>query len=173
VAQSEYAPGIDLDQLRAAHSRLLAEWPTEFSGSQRDHAALKNLTSVLIGRFTRAAERATRAGFPESDLTRYRAHLLIPPEERDEVAVLKGFANLYVMQRPGVAKAQERQRELIHDLAGLLWEGAPAALSPEYQESWAIASDDSHRLRVVVDQVASLTDNSARALHRALKSARD
>jgi dGTPase len=36
-------------------------------------------------------------------------------------------------------------------------------MEPEFAADWAQAPDDATRLRVVVDQVASLTDTSARA----------
>jgi dGTPase len=36
-------------------------------------------------------------------------------------------------------------------------------LEPWLREAWSAASDDAGRLRVVIDQVASLTDTSAAA----------
>jgi dGTPase len=46
--------------------------------------------------------------------------------------------------------------------------GAPATLEPPFQADWAEAADHTARLRVAVDQVASLTDVSAREWHRRL-----
>jgi dGTPase len=40
------------------------------------------------------------------------------------------------------------------------------ALEPLFRPTWAAAPDDAARLRVVIDQVASLTDTSAVIWHR-------
>ena len=42
---------------------------------------------------------------------------------------------------------------------------SPLALEPPFAADWAAASDDAARLRVVIDQVASLTDVSAAEWH--------
>ncbi len=76
-------------------------WPRRFDGSLAAAAAVKNLTSELIGRFCRAAEQATRpAGHPP--LTRYAADLAVPRQQRLECALLKGVTAHYVMSRSGV-----------------------------------------------------------------------
>jgi dGTPase len=54
------------------------------------------------------------------------------------------------------------------ELAELLIEGAPDTLDPIFHMAYAEAGDESARLRVVVDQIASLTDTSAIARHRRL-----
>ena len=46
--------------------------------------------------------------------------------------------------------------------------GAPATIDPVLLPEFEAAADDAARLRVVVDQVASLTDPAATALHRRL-----
>ena len=58
-----------------------------------------------------------------------------------------------------------RQRELLTELVAALCAAAPAALDPPFAAAWAVAPDDAARLRVVVDQVASLTDARAVARH--------
>jgi dGTPase len=63
---------------------------------------------------------------------------------------------------------QARQRELITELAGALADRAPAELDPALRPDWLAAADDAARLRVVVDQVAGLTDLSAPAWHARL-----
>jgi dGTPase len=76
------------------------------------------------------------------------------------------------MQRPGVQAVQEREREVVGELVTLLAEAAPTALEPAHAAAWRAAADDRGRLRAVVDQVASLTDIAAAALHaRALGTA--
>ena len=46
--------------------------------------------------------------------------------------------------------------------------GARSALDPVFAPLWRAAADDAARLRVVIDQVASLTDPAAVAWHRTL-----
>jgi dGTPase len=46
--------------------------------------------------------------------------------------------------------------------------GAPATLDPVFQPSWDAAADDADRRRVVIDQVAALTDISALDWHNRL-----
>jgi hypothetical protein len=52
--------------------------------------------------------------------------------------------------------------------AGFVAAGAPGTLEPWLREAFETAADDAARLRVVVDQVASLTDTSALAWHQRL-----
>ncbi|MDX6217183.1 MAG: Phosphohydrolase-associated domain, partial [Frankiales bacterium] len=47
-----------------------------------------------------------------------------------------------------------------------------AALEPFYKEQWDAATDEDAKLRVVVDQVAALTDAAAVRLHTRLSSPR-
>ena len=63
---------------------------------------------------------------------------------------------------------QARQRELLAELGAALLAGAPEALDPVLAQDWNDAPDDAARLRVVVDQVALLTDQQAVARHAAL-----
>jgi dGTPase len=141
------------------------EWPASYDGSAGAAAALKSLTSSLIGRFCTEAEEATREVHGDGPLTRYGADLVVPPLDRAVCALLKAVTARYVMQRPGVHAAQELEREIVGELVGLLAERAPQALEPAHAAAWRAAADDAGRLRAVVDQVASLTDTAAAALH--------
>jgi dGTPase len=143
-------------------------WPKEFDGGPAALAALKNLTSDLIGRFCAAALDATLAQADGGVLTRYATDLIVPRRQRLECALLKGVTARYVMSRPGAAAAQARQRELIAELAAAVSAGAPATLEPVFAPGYAAAVSDQERLRVVVDQIASLTDTSAIAWHQRL-----
>ena len=165
-----YAPDADPAELGAAIERLtsLSFWPTSYDGSLRDLAALKNLTSQLIGRFCTAAERETRAAWGGARLTRYGADLEVPREQRLEVAVLKAVANRWVMQRVGAASVYADQRELVQELVAALRLRAPDSLDPVLRSAYDAAPDDGARLRVVIDQVASLTDRSVVAWHSRL-----
>ena len=158
------------DELGEAVDRLttLPFWPTSYDGSLRSLAALKNLTSQLIGRFCAAAEKATRESHGDGRLTRYAADLVVPREQRLEVAVLKAVANRWVMQREGAESVYSGQREIVQELAAALRLTAPVSLDPVLLAAYEAAPDDDARLRVVVDQVASLTDRSVVAWHQRL-----
>ncbi|WP_055586534.1 deoxyguanosinetriphosphate triphosphohydrolase [Peterkaempfera griseoplana] len=161
AAEEEFAEALD---------RLLAQewWPRSYDGSARDRAGLKDATSQLIGRFCLAAERATRERHGPGRLTRYRAELVVPHPTRVECAVLKAVAVRYVMQRAEQAELRSRQRVVIAELAEVLVRDAPRGLDPVFRALFEEAEDDRSRLRAVVDQIASLTDASALALHRVL-----
>ncbi len=61
---------------------------------------------------------------------------------RAECALLKAVTARYVMQRPGVHAAQEREREVVAELVGLLADQAPDALEPAHAAAWRAAADD-------------------------------
>ena len=155
-------------ELEEVFARLLRlpYWPSGHDGGARSLAACKNLTSELIGRFCRAAERATRARHGPGPLRRYSADLVVPRATRLECALLKGVTAHYVMNRPGVSDLRARQRDLVIALVESVRDGAPETLEPHLRPAYDHSRDDAARLRVVVDQVASLTDTSASAWHR-------
>jgi dGTPase len=169
TAQQYCAPGsVTTAELMDVLDALLALpcWPSSYDGGPTSLAALKNLTSELIGRFCGAALAATLAvagtGQP---LTRYAADLTVPRRQRLECALLKGVTARYVMHRAGVAAQQADQRHLIVELAGAVQAGAPVTLDPALRSAYDAAGVDHARLRVVIDQIASLTDTSAIAWH--------
>jgi dGTPase len=168
--ESYCPPGLTTPaELDEVFTRLLALecWPADFDGSLHALAAVKHLTSELIGRFCSAVQRATRpSGQPP--LRRYSADLAVPRQQRLECALLKGVTASYVMRRAGVAEAQAREREIIAELADAIAAGAPETLDALFRPEFAAAADDRARLRVVIDQVASLTDTSALAWHERL-----
>ncbi|GIJ25675.1 deoxyguanosinetriphosphate triphosphohydrolase-like protein [Micromonospora qiuiae] len=139
-----------------------------YDGSHRAQAALKATTSVLTGRFVSTAITATTARFGPGPHRRYAADLVVPRPLRARCALLKGIALRYVMRRADAQGHYERQREIVTDLVRVLAERAPEGLDPAFAPLWRAAPDDAARLRVVVDQVASLTDPSAIAWHARL-----
>ncbi|WP_422773761.1 deoxyguanosinetriphosphate triphosphohydrolase [Plantactinospora sp. WMMC1484] len=140
----------------------------DYDGSHRALAALKASTSVLTGRFVAAAVRATEERYGSGPLRRYAAELVVPRRIRAECALLKGMALRYVMRRPGARERYEQQRQILAELVTALLSRAPEVLDPVFAPLWKAAPDDAARLRVVVDQVASLTDPAAVAWHRRL-----
>jgi dGTPase len=141
-----------------------------YDGSHGAQVALKRVTSVLTGRFVAAAVRATRNAFGAEPLRRYDADLVVPRKTRAQVALLKGIALRYVMRRPGSRERYEREQTLLKELVAALADRAPDALDAVFAPMWRAAADDSARMRVVVDQVASLTDPAALAWHARLVS---
>ncbi|GAB3110774.1 deoxyguanosinetriphosphate triphosphohydrolase [Streptomyces calidiresistens] len=168
LALELYAPpGTGEAEVGEALDRLLeAEWwPHHYDGTAAAQARLKNATSQLIGRFCLAVEGATRMRYGSGPLTRYDAELIVPRGVRLECDVLKAVARLYVVLQPEQERVRARQRELLAELAQALVAGAPEGLDPQYRALYAAAPDEAARLRVVVDQIAALTDAMARSLH--------
>ena len=176
-----YCPGgVTEAELTEILEALLALdiWPASYDGGPGTVAALKNLTSELIGRFCVAAQQATL--YPDltspfshtspigHSVTRYAADLVVPRRQRLECALLKAITARYVMNRAGVVAAQARERELLTELTYAVERGAPQTLDPLLRPSWDAAGTDAARRRVVIDQVASLTDTSAIAWHHRL-----
>jgi dGTPase len=159
----------DHAELIGAFDRLEAQgfWITSWDASRRDQGRLKNLTSQLIGRFAGAATRATRAAYPGTALSRFSANVVVPPEIGAEIAVLKGIVAAFVMTSTTRTPVYTQQRELLQQLADVLV-ARPEALDPAFAADHAEAADDAGRRRAVVDQVASLTDQSAIAWHERL-----
>jgi dGTPase len=148
--------------------RQQASWPqAPYDASRRSLAALKNLTSDLIGRFCGAVQEATFATGAEP-FVRHSVDLVVPERTRLEMAVLKGIAAHYVMRTDDRVALMTRQRELLAELVAGLASRGPDALDPLFADDWRAASDDGARCRVVIDQVASLTDASAVDRHAAL-----
>lgn len=166
IGRDWYDTGATPSRLGAALDRLqaLAEWPDgPFDGGRSARAELKSLTSTLIGRFATAARSATVQRWGTGPLVRYEADLEVPDETRDEITVLKSLAAHYVMRTDQRATVQDRQRELLHALVVALAAGGERDLETEFAADFAAATDDAGRRRVIIDQVASLTDVSARS----------
>ena len=166
---ARYLPNASDQELLAALNRILnlAQWPANFDSSRKAVTQLKAITSTLIGRFVGAAELATTAAHG-NQISRYGGDLIVPADIRAEVAVLKTLAVAYVMQRAAMAKQYAQQRELLAELFAALQQQAPTALDAIHQEAFAAANSDSERTRVIVDQIANLTDITAVQWHQRL-----
>ncbi|HEX7105403.1 MAG TPA: deoxyguanosinetriphosphate triphosphohydrolase [Acidothermaceae bacterium] len=168
TAARVYLPDAAAAEFEVAADELtsLPYWPSRYDGTLESLAALKNLTSQLIGRFCQAAEAATREAYGRAPLTRYVADLVVPRTTRVECALLKAVTAHYVMNREGITVIRTHQREVLLELVASLAASGADAMEPAFASSWRLADDDAARLRVVIDQVASLTDTSALAWHR-------
>ena len=170
VAQNMYLADITESEAENALSNLqqLSCWPRYYDGTHRSLARLKDLASQLIGRFAQAAEVATQAEYGDGDLTRYNANLVVPRAQRVEVALLKSMAGHYVINARQSQIRYAEQQKLITELVEAILESAPDTLESFFLQDWQRAQSDQARLRVVIDQVASLTDPGAVALHARL-----
>ena len=171
TVRRSYLPEATDDELDESWHRLttLAYWPgAAFDDSRRAHGGLKDLTSQLIGRFVTAAEQATHARFGRSRLVRYEADLIVPAGIRTEIGLLKGIGMYHVLNSPERQARRAVQRELLTELVEALAKTAPTHLDTAFTADYNEAPDDPSRLRVIIDQVASLTDPSAQAWHHQL-----
>lgn len=129
----------------------VAGWVTRFSPHRSELAGLKNLTSTLIGRFAQTAS------------IRPEGHLLeVPETTRAEIAVLKGIVQFYVMADTARQMVYTRQREIVAQLADAVL-ADPTLLDAVFAGDWQVATTPEAKKRVVLDQIASLTDQSATA----------
>ncbi len=164
------------DELADALYRLASQpmWLASFDRSRQDLARLKNLTSDLIGRFARAAVSATREAYGSAALVRYNAHVIVPRVVEVEIAVLKGImgqAIVTIDARKGVYKEQRRVLKRLAEAlwsTDTLWSAGADVLEPAFAADFVAAEGDAERARVVVDQIASLTDQSAIDWHNRL-----
>jgi len=161
-------------QLEEALSNLRGSnyWLTSYDGSARDQARLKNLSSDLIGSFVSRTTASILENAAKSSLTRYRAGVIIPSKVRSEIAVLKGLVAAVLMTAQDRQSYYEGQRELLHELADQLLATGPTYLDPLFADNWHQSESESNHRRAVIDQIASLTDPSAIALHSRIVAGR-
>ena len=170
VAQQMYLADITESEMQSALNSLqkLSCWPRYYDGTHRSLARLKDLASQLIGRFAQAAEVATQEMYGDGDLTRYNANLVVPRAQRVEVALLKSMAGHYVINATDSQIRYAEQQKILTQLVEAILASAPDTLESFFLQDWQRAQTDQARLRVVIDQVASLTDPGALTLHNRL-----
>ena len=97
---------------------------------------------------------------------------MVNDDIRAEVCILKAVTARHVMLRDGADALYATQRQTLTELVSTLVLAGPDALEPWLRPSYDVAESavnaDAARLRVVVDQVASLTDVSVVEWHRRL-----
>jgi len=157
-----------------AHQRLsaLSAWPHYYDGTHRSLARLKDSTSQLIGRFVLAAELETRKVHGDGPLSRYSADLEIPRDQVVEVDFLKAIAGHYLINAPHSQERYAKQQIIIREIVEMLLASAPRELDSFFLKAWNEAGDETARMRVIIDQVAALTDPGAYALHARLLASR-
>ncbi len=139
-------PGLGEDALGGALERVLASGvvPSGHDGTRAALAALKDMTSRLIGRFAVAVERATREAYGDGALVRHEASLVVPAEARAECTVLKAVAAHFVMHAAERVVVYEQQREVVAGLVAA-YEADPGRLDPDLRADLAAAPDDGGR----------------------------
>jgi dGTPase len=167
-----YAPDTSTDELEDGFARLtsMPAWPqAAYDGTRRQLAGLKNLTSRLINRFCSGVQEEVEQTDLPRPIVRYAGRIPVPATVETEIAILKGIAAHLVMKADDRVQVLTRQRVLLTELVEATWAAAPATLEASFAADWAAAADDPARRRIVIDQVASLTDLSAVDRHRALQ----
>ena len=168
-----YAPDLDDSKLQAARERLLATpfWLPSFDSTYGDRARLKDMTSQLIGRFSSTTVTATKQAADLADdegLGRYEADLVVPEETEAEILLLKGIAAHYVMAPRERESTYHHQGGVLVNLVETLMGTNGMHLQEPFASFWRLDTAPNYRLRVVIDQVASLTDLSAQRMHASL-----
>ena len=155
--------GGDADSLVDAADRLRSlpaiAAAAEFDYTLSAWTGLKALTSQLVGRYVGAVTRATREENEGVTLGRQHGRLVVPPDVEAEVRLLKTVAVLYVMDQPSHQARQDRQRDRIYRVHEYLRAGAPGSLDTMFQAWFNAAETDLERERVIVDQIASMTES--------------
>lgn len=158
-----------VDEFAEASDRLtrLSNWITSWSSTPEDQGKLKNLTSQLIGRFVQGTIDSTRRHH-EMPVVRYHGSVIIPEPLQHEIELLKGIVAVFVMQQENRQPVYERQRILLTGLLDFLKDKGPDFLDRSFQVMFENATTEEAKMRILVDQVASLTDQSATRMARQL-----
>lgn len=162
------APADASAQVRGALERLVeifglfpAVVKEKYDGSREQRRQLRNLTSLLIGKYVRALSLAP----PDAA----RA-VNVDPESETEVLLLKHIARQYVIGLPALHAQQFRQAKIISDLFDIFMhhskDGDAKFLPMRLRYIWKEAGGPPARL--AADCVAALTEGEAYALHRRL-----
>ena len=161
---------ISTDELAAALDRLQANqyWLQSYSGTPREAGQLKNLTSSVIGSFVSRTTEATFQANADSLFARYAGDVVVPIEVEAEIAIFKGLASYFLMSLDERVGYYEDQRTLLKELADVLLASNGEYLDGYSQEAWNRAKSDTEKHRVIVDQIAVLTDAAASKMHEAL-----
>jgi dGTPase len=139
--------------------------PGAYDGSSLHRAALRTFTGILIGRYINAATLVDRGD---------RVSLLIDPDLRSEVRMLKELTWTYVIEAPSLAARQCGQKRVIEELfmtyTAMAQNSKDWLLFPAfYRERLEDASGRPEEIvRTCVDLIASMTESQAVAMHHRL-----
>lgn len=161
---------ISRDELAQALGRLRSNefWLNSFDYSPASLGTLKNLTSSFIGSLVSRTVDSIIDNSPADSFARFGSTLAIPTAVQAEISVLKGIVSAYLMSTEARRPFYEWQRGLLIDLADALLASNGANLDSYSTAAWSLAKDEVEKHRVIVDQIACLTDQSALTLHHRL-----
>lgn len=137
----------------------------KFDYTLKSYVDLKKMTSELVGRYVGATVAATKES--GDILGRQHGQLIVPPAAEAEVRLLKTIAVLYVMDTPAHLRRQDRQRERVYRVFDYLTAGAPGTLDAMFRMWWEQANTPAERQRVIIDQIASMTESRLERVARA------
>lgn len=159
-----------IEQLRDALDRIRANqyWVDSYDASLAGQGTLKNLTSSLIGSLVSRTNDQTQLANAGLYLVRYQGELVVPENVASEIATLKGIVSVFLMNQERRQPYYEWQRAILTELADALLAASGEHLDAYCSSAWSNALTSNERKRVIVDQVASLTDVSALNLHNSL-----
>ncbi len=165
LARSTYATQLDAQLLADSLAGLVARdvIPRTHDESRAAVSALKDMTSRLIGHFVSTATDATREHYGDGPATRYAARVVIPQSVLAECVMLKAINARFVRLTETRVRLLAVQQDVIETLVEAYLQD-PTRLDPLFAEDLDRANDDAAAMRVVVDQVASLTDPRAMIL---------
>jgi dGTPase len=158
--------GADADALVESLGDVLSLFQINepYSGARDQRIALRSFGSRLIGRYVDAVE-VRDPNIPG------KAVLAIDSKLVRQVRALKAATWIYVVRRPSLAVIQHGQRRIIDDLFEWYYEatgpdGDVRLFPPAYQGRLPPGSPAKDRMRLVVDLIASLSEQAAIELHR-------
>jgi dGTPase len=167
---SLYPHNFTAAEFEQAYQRLVDGhfFSLQFDASFETLAELKSITSDLIGRFTRASVHATREAYPNQYSSnccpiRYQADLVVPRNTYAEILLLKSINFKLIMENDVIQKNREHQAQIIEGLFEYFQN--PDRIFPWLQFFYQRADNDEQRQRVIIDQIASLTDQSAQQIY--------
>ncbi|UJH70910.1 hypothetical protein [Ornithinimicrobium sp. INDO-MA30-4] len=160
LAQRWYLPDFSAELLQEQFQTLLdTDWiPQKHEANRAGLAALKAMTSRLVGHFVRGVHDATRAQAGPGDLARYAADVVVPDYLRAQTAVLKAAAAHYVMLSDERRGVMAHQTDVITELVQHFTQ-RPESLDEihaDAREEAIAQGDEVAARRAVIDQVASL-----------------
>jgi dGTPase len=156
--------------LELALIRLQANpfWQSTWDASMRSAATLKNLTSSVIGSFVGRTTEATLAHHQGPTIVRFGANVVVPADVEAEIAIFKGIVSFFLMSHESRRPHYEWQRLILTELADALLSQNGDYLDAYSTAAWLMANDEVSKHRVIVDQIANLTDSSVLKLHDVL-----
>ncbi len=162
IANNFYGGSFDKNLYQEQYNFLISQpyWVKNFDGTQKSLAQLKNMTSNLIGYFAQKVEASTKNHYSNETLKRFEANLVINDNIRAQILILKSIANLFMLQRKGASEGYRNEREIIEKIFEKLSKD-PTQLDRMFFEYFETAENANQQKRVIIDQIASLTDASA------------